>query len=57
MNLKQSLLVALIVAAVPALYAADAKVKQITWNFDNLNKIGGLPVKDTSKFARTRVLA
>ena len=45
MTLKKSLLVALVVAAVPVLYAADAKVKQITWNFDNLNKIGGLPVK------------
>ena len=45
MNLKKTLLVALVAAAVPALYAADAKVKQITWNFDNLNKIGGLPVK------------
>ena len=45
MSLKKTLLVALVAAAVPALYAADAKVKQITWNFDNLNKIGGLPVK------------
>src|SRR6266536_1908796 len=38
--------VALVIAAgVTALYAADVKPKQITWNFDNLSRIGGLPVK------------
>jgi Concanavalin A-like lectin/glucanases superfamily len=44
MSLKNALFLGLVVAAVPALYAADAKVKQITWTFDNLSKIGGLPV-------------
>ena len=44
MSLKHARRLALVVAAVPALYAADATVRQITWNFDNLGKIGGLPV-------------
>jgi hypothetical protein len=44
MSLKYALRLALVVAAVPALYAADVPVRQITWNFDNLSKIGGLPV-------------
>ena len=44
MSLKQSLVLALALAAVTAVYAADAKLKQTTWNFDNLTKIGGLPV-------------
>jgi hypothetical protein len=45
MRLKKFLNFALALAAIPVLYAADAKVKQITWNFNNLSKIGGLPVK------------
>jgi Concanavalin A-like lectin/glucanases superfamily len=45
MSLKKTLVIALIGAAVPALYAAGTTLKQITWNFDRLDKIGGLPVK------------
>jgi hypothetical protein len=45
MTLKKLAVAALLAAAVPVLYAADVKPKQITWNFDNLTKIGGLPVK------------
>jgi hypothetical protein len=44
MSLRHALRLALAIAAVPALYAADATLRQITWNFDNLSKIGGLPV-------------
>jgi hypothetical protein len=39
---------ALVLAAalsVAILHGADSKPQQITWNFDNLTKIGGLPVK------------
>jgi hypothetical protein len=45
MTLKKTLVFALIAVAMPVLYAADARPKQITWNFDRLDKIGGLPVK------------
>src|SRR5258708_2790973 len=42
MGLKQTLGFAWIAAAMPVLYAMDAKPKQITWNFDRLDKIGGV---------------
>ena len=42
MGLKKTLVFALIAAAIPVLYAADAKPKQVTWNFDRLDKIGGV---------------
>src|ERR1041385_6579929 len=31
--------------SVIVLHGADSKPQQITWTFDNLTKIGGLPVK------------
>src|SRR5436309_957096 len=45
MILRKTLVLAVVVACVPGLLAAVAKPRQITWNFDNLNRIGGLPVK------------
>ena len=42
MSLKKTLVFASIAAAMPVLYAADAKPKQITWTFDRLDKIGGV---------------
>ena len=45
MSLKKSLVVGFVLACVPVLFAAGVKPKQITWNFDNLTKIGGLAVK------------
>ena len=45
MSVKTSLVLALVAACIPVLYAADIPPKQITWTFDRLDKIGGLPVK------------
>ena len=45
MSLRKVLVLALVAASVPALYAAETQLKTIVWNFDNLQKIGGLPVK------------
>src|SRR6476659_10065929 len=39
------LIFAILASIVPVLYAADPAPKQITWTFDRLDKIGGLPVK------------
>ena len=41
MSLTKTLVFAWI-AALPVVYAADAQPKQITWNFDRLDKIGGV---------------
>src|SRR5437762_10771371 len=45
MRPRKSLIVAFVAAAIPMLYAADPAPKQITWTFDRLDRIGGLPVK------------
>jgi hypothetical protein len=45
MRLTKALILALLAAAVPILYAADPAPKQMTWTFDRLDKIGGLPVR------------
>jgi hypothetical protein len=45
MRAKETLMIAMMAAAIPILYAADAAPKQVTWTFDRLDKIGGLPVK------------
>lgn len=44
MHLNKTLTLAFILVAMPILYA-QTKPRQITWNFDRLDKIGGLPVK------------
>ena len=41
-SLKQALVFACIVAALPAVYAADAQPTQMTWTFDRLDKISGV---------------
>src|SRR5450830_1424046 len=45
MSLKRTLVLALVAACVPALFAAQKAPRQTTWTFDRLDKIGGLPVK------------
>ena len=45
MSPKKTLIFALMAAAIPVLYAADATPKQTTWTFDRLDRIGGIPVK------------
>jgi hypothetical protein len=45
MSLKKALVLAALAVSMPVLHAADPKPKQIIWNFDRLDKIGGLPVK------------
>ena len=44
MRVRHSLVLALVAACMPLLYAAQTKPKQITWIFDRLDRIGGLPV-------------
>ena len=39
---KRTFVLVLLAAAMPALHAADAKPKQITWTFDRLQNIGGV---------------
>jgi hypothetical protein len=39
MRIKRTLVFGLIAAALLAMYAADAKPKQMTWTFDRLDKI------------------
>jgi hypothetical protein len=45
MSLKETLVLAVAVACVPVLIAAHRALRQVTWTFDRLDKIGGLPVK------------